>query len=428
MMDDAIIKNYADKDARLDGAGSIFQAFKMRLTQLARDTAHDANTATKKFHEWAGKTNDKFTAMAGNIPDNSDIFINDLTTKTEHNFDLAQAKYSNTIIHLGRDKHRWGQRFGPSLEAHLDEPPQKNAFLLTGFILFLLMVESVANSQFFAEGSEFGLLGGTLTAFTVSLGNVFIPLGLAFFGHRWFYTYDSKQHTLGLVIIGLFILWAVGFNLLIAQYRESLLVAAGVDSSNLNYVLLFALGAAVAGISFWKMWSFLDPYKQARKCINDLQKNCENFRKDVCTSMVTMQDKFNTINRDINCLEAEIIAQFTRDEANFTRVHAASISETNSIFASYWQEYCPMKIDPDPEEPIVTLENAQQLGVGIADAERQFFDEMKTLLESQVTTATQQWILKLHDVLKKISDLIRRFHDVIVAKLADWRQLAAHQV
>ena len=423
LVGDADIKRYAVDDAAVDGVDSIFQAFKARLIELAKIVTEDNAASTiKKFRGWADETNHKFVDMAGDIPNNLDIVVNPLESKTMNNLTAAKAKYKIKITQLGKGKLSWKQRFGSSLEENLEQPPQKNIYWLAGLILFLVAVESIANSRFFAEGSEFGLLGGTLTAITVSLGNVFIPLGLAFFGHRWFYRYDSYRF-LGIAMIVLFILWALGFNHLVAQYRESL-IAANQDSSTLNYVLLVALGVAVAGISFGKMWLFLDPYKQARKCLNDLTVAQEEFKDAVRADLIAAQNKYSGIVDDVERMRVGIPARFKLDEANFTWVHNKAIAATNAIFAGYHTQYCVAKVDPDPKKPVVTLENAERHGVGITDADRNFLAEMKTLLSDQIATATQEWIQKLHDMIRKINDLINKFSTVITHQLLSWEPSA----
>ena len=423
-LDESIIKENATADAMLDGTGDRFQRFRLRLPMLARSVAEDNTASTvRSFREWADEFSQKFVKTAGDIPENSDIFVKQLEVQTAGNLAGATAQYSGKIIQLGKDKKLWERRFGPSLHTNLDKPPQKNAFLLAGLVLFLVAVESIANSQFFAEGNQFGFVGGALKAIAISFGNILIPLGLAFFGHRWFYAHDSFR-ILGPVMIGVFLLWAFGFNYFVAQHRESLLITAGKNFNIMDSVLLFALGAAAAGFSFWKMWSFLDPFKQARKCMDDLRVTTEKFEEGVCSDLNNAQNRCNDVSAQIRQWEAEIPNKFRFEEANFSRANGETIGKTNRVFAIYYQQYCVMKVDPDPDEPIVTPENAAEYSAGITDADWRFFAEMKTLLHDQINTATQEWIPKLQDVLQEIIELIKRFNAVIVAKLLEWKAQA----
>ena len=421
------ISDCASKDATLDGTGSIFQSFKARLTQLAGMVTDNLVTGTvKEFGDWADKTRQNLESIAGEVPSKSDIFINSLDQATMSNLAVASSEYATKIVNLEKESRSWHKRF-PELTLNLDKPQEKNGFLLGGVIFILFVVESVINSQFFAKGSEFGLLGGTLTAIAISSGNVLIPLGLALFGHRWFYQHDSYR-SLGIVMIGLFLLWAFGFNHLVAQYRESLVLVAGtvpgtddIDSSTLNYVLLFALGAAVAGISFWKMWFFLDPFKHARKCIDDLNDAKEEFKNAVCDDLRVAEKRFNDINSEINKMGKIIPGKFEQTEAEFKHIHSNAIDKTNRLFSIYHSEYCVIKVDPDPDCPVITPETATEHNVGIRNADWVFFNDIKVLLNKSVDTATQEWVPKLDDILAKINDLIKRFTDVITARLLEWQ-------
>ena len=419
---DADIEEYAEKDAEIDGTDSSFQRFKARLTELAKIITKNATTSTvREFLEWVGNICPKFETMSGDILGSSDIYIKGLETKTQSNLTAAELKYKTKIIQLGKDQSAWNKRFGPSLQINIDEPSKGNLFWLIGLALILLAVESVLNGQFFATDSEFGLLGGTLTAITVSCGNVLIPMGLAFFGHRGFYHRDKSCRALGLVMIGLFLLWIFGFNHIVAQTRESLLAAAGQDSSTMNYVLLFALGFAVAGVSFGKMWSFLDPYKQARDCENDLKNNEAEFKRAVYKDLQDAQDKFESIETEIHQMEVGIPVGLKQHEIDFTRAHERAIAAINKVFTIYHRQYCVMKLDPDPEKPTLTLENMEQYNAGVKDADRNYLAEMKELLSGQIATATAEWVQKLHDLLDKINQLIRKFQPVVTAKMQAWK-------
>ena len=423
---DADIEEYAEKDAEIDGTDSLFQRFKARLTELAKIITKNATTSTvREFRDWVGNIRQKFETMSGDIPGSSDIYVTGLETKTRSNLTAAEAKYAAKIIQLGKDQSAWKKRFGPLLQINIDKHSKGSIALLIGLALILLAVESILNSQFFAADSEFGLLGGTLTAITVSCGNVLIPMKLAFFGHRGFYHRDNSYRALGLVMIGLFLLWIFGFNHIVAQYRESLLAAAGQDSSTMNYVLLFALGFVVAGASFWKMWSFLDPYKQARDCENDLKDTKEEFERVVYKDLQDAQSKFESIETEIHQMEVGIPAGFKHHEIDFTRAHERAIAAINKVFAIYHRQYCVMKLDPDPEKPTLTLENMEQYNVGIKDADRNHLAEMKGLLSGLIATATDEWVQKLHALLEKINQLIRKFQTVVTAKMQAWKAQAA---
>ena len=228
-----------------------------------------------EFRNWADRTEQKIEEKEQNIPD-PQREAKRLETEMQLHFNKVESRLSNKILQQQKEMSRWQQRFGEALQTHLSEPEKKNSVWLSGIILILLAVESIANSRFFAETSDFGLLGGTLAAITVSFGNVFVPLTLAFFAHRWFYR-PNVFRNVGIGMIVLFFVWVVGFNYLVAEYREGLLLQVGKSLNALDYVLLFSLGVIVGVISFWKMWTFHDPYYEARKCANNLKETMDNF-------------------------------------------------------------------------------------------------------------------------------------------------------
>ncbi len=422
----AELKQYASEDAERDGAGSLFQSFRARLIELARRVTEIVAAQTmQQFREWVRDTREKFVGIAGHIPGNVNTCISDLTTQTENNLAGSERRYAKKTIQLEKNKVLWERRFGPSLAANLDEPLQKNIYWVFGIVIFLVAIESVVNTPLFKDAAQndLGVVGGALMAITVAMVNIGVSLLLAFAGHRFFYT-NNYYRIFGVGMIFLFLVWAIAFNSFIAIARESLVVSTDPDSSNLYFVLLLALGIASAVIAFWKMWSFLDPYKKARQCIQDLDATREEFEWEVCAALIAEQDRCNDISAEIRQREVEIAARFQYDEADFSHLHSTAMAETNKIFESYYQEYCPMKVDPDPDRPTVTPKNAMEFGFGIADDDWSFFKEMKKLLNERIDMATQTWLPKLHDLLEKISDLIQRFKTVIRAKLLEWEKIA----
>lgn len=424
LVDDEKLREYGYHDANVDNNNHPdTSAFSARLVELANAVNKIVVASTiSDFRKWADDAKNKFQDMATSVPGNDHALlfqVNNLDIKTTTNLNNAKDKYANNIIQLSKDKIAWEKRFGAELFAKLGEPVNKNLLLLVGLVVFLLAVESMVNSQFFAQASELGLLGGTLTAITVSLANVLISPLFAFFGHRFFYRHDSYRY-IGTVIIILFFTCALGFNYLVSRSRESTLSVD--DSSIFNFVLLFALGFAVAVVSFSKMWFYLDPYKQARKSLDDLENARRNFRETTCADLVAAQEKYEDIEAEIKRQNATIPVQFQATEANYNRVHSEAVMRAKATFTNYHNQYAPPHRDPDPDCPEVTLESAGKYGVGITAAEWQFVANMKEILEEQRSVAKQEWIPLLQKILDQIVAIIKKFAAVITAVLADWSQ------
>ena len=155
--------------------------------------------------------------------------------------------------------------------------------------------------------------------------------------------------------------------------------------------------------------------------MNDLENAKEKFEHEVYADLSEAENQCNRIESEINQMKVGIPNKFQKEESDFTRAHKGSITDTNRIFANYHRQYCKAKVDPDPERPVVTLENAEEYGVGITEAERNYLAEMKTLLIGQIATATKEWVQKLHDILDKINQLIRKFQPVVTVKMQAWK-------
>ena len=107
---------------------------------------------------------------------------------------------------------------------HLEEPaeyPESKIFHWS-IVAAMVLVESIANSYFFAKGSDFGLIGGALQALMISVVNIFMAL---FAGN---YLFRNLNHIslarkffagAGVLAYGFFVL---AFNLATAHYRALL--------------------------------------------------------------------------------------------------------------------------------------------------------------------------------------------------------------
>lgn len=146
---------------------------------------------------------------------------------------------------------------------------------LTASILFLaLLIESVFNGNFFAAGVDTGLIGGILEAFFVALVNV----GSGFLLGWWLL--PRKNHCNPLVansMLALFVIMLFAplvFNLMVAHYREALLVdpdnahSMAIDTfvngmvsiHDFNSWMLFAIGLLFCCLAIYKGYGWDDPY------------------------------------------------------------------------------------------------------------------------------------------------------------------------
>lgn len=153
------------------------------------------------------------------------------------------------------------------------ETPRHN-FFKWAVIIVLMLLELVVNGHFLSAGSEFGLVGGILSALIFAALNVIVSL---IFGVL-FIPYLNHRHIvlkfLGLVGFAAYLCWMVGLNLGLAHSRE---VAESVLDGGGQLVLqrlqttpfllkdfdswlLFALGCVFSLLAMLDGLKWKDPY------------------------------------------------------------------------------------------------------------------------------------------------------------------------
>lgn len=151
-----------------------------------------------------------------------------------------------------------------------------NRFLALSLLFLFIVVESALNGFFFAEGSEFGLVGGTMLAFGISVVNVLVfgfCLGLG--PARWQHHRALPLRLVAWALLAAGVVLVVSANAFVAHYRDiferfgetvpleavwAQLRADPFGLARLQSWLLFVLGLFFAGLGFWKGYRFDDPY------------------------------------------------------------------------------------------------------------------------------------------------------------------------
>jgi hypothetical protein len=98
------------------------------------------------------------------------------------------------------------------------------AFML--LIIFVLL-ESVLNGMFFAEGSEAGLIGGVVQALVLSVLNVGVAALYAVYGLPLLFHRRGGVKLIGALVTIVFAIWLGGLNLAIGHFRDLFIAGAG---------------------------------------------------------------------------------------------------------------------------------------------------------------------------------------------------------
>jgi len=143
-----------------------------------------------------------------------------------------------------------------------------------GLLLFIVVLETIINSYFFARASDFGLLGGAMQAAMVSIVNVAWSFIMAVIAYRALHYRSAFKKLAGMVGVTVHIVTAIVINLAVAHYRDLIAInpdaamqltlekmrQAPLELETLDAALLLIIGCAISVISVWKGYTFDDRY------------------------------------------------------------------------------------------------------------------------------------------------------------------------
>lgn len=143
------------------------------------------------------------------------------TARTD--FDTSARSWDDHVAHQRAMLEDRAVEYGAFRRDHgLKERTARNPGSLTftiGLVLLMIVVESVLNDYFFAQSNAFGLFGGSMVAFVISIVNVGVSLWAGWFGRY------AVHRRIGLKLIGIVVVlvWtaaAASFNLGVGHFRD----------------------------------------------------------------------------------------------------------------------------------------------------------------------------------------------------------------
>ncbi|BCG65433.1 MAG: hypothetical protein methR_P3272 [Methyloprofundus sp.] len=238
-----------------------------------------------------------------------------ISNHTEHSklaVKSLMAREFRLLKHLKEDLDNIQQEFHDfQSQQHLQRTPHypDSQLLYFAVILLFWLLESIGNGYFFAEGSELGLLGGIGQAVIIAAINI----STAFLLMGGLFRYKN-HHSLGkqiLAYLGLtaYLLCALGFNLLVAHYREFFalqpeaagnlavqrFMAAPWHLSEFNSWILFVMGL------LFGIFAFIDGYKRddaypgygkLHRRLQQLHEEYEEHRDDIVEQVEDIRQDF----------------------------------------------------------------------------------------------------------------------------------------
>jgi hypothetical protein len=189
--------------------------------------------------------------------------------------------------------------------------PESSIFHFS-ILLLIVLVETVANSYFFAQGNDLGLLGGYTQALLISVVNVGSSLLLGQYCLRYLIHINIFLKIINFLIFFSYMVFVFIFNLGVGHYRdlrssdrlvpvtESFQTMLN-DPFNLSFdgSMLFFIGIGVAILASFDSYKSDDPYphygkmdrafkeatskhsKHEESCKHDLEKSAQNALKEI---------------------------------------------------------------------------------------------------------------------------------------------------
>jgi hypothetical protein len=166
-----------------------------------------------------------------------------------------------------RDLRVFGREHGRTQDARYPA----SRWLHLGVVASLALIESWANSGFFSEATDFGLVGGFLGACGVALINVLTGFVAGWLVVPWLAYRSTVARLLALVGLSIFIVAGIVFNVAVAGYRDQLIAGTAAAASFHNLLhdpfhlrflstTLLGTGLLAWAIALWKGYTLDDGY------------------------------------------------------------------------------------------------------------------------------------------------------------------------
>jgi len=315
------------------------------------------------------------------------------------------------------------------------EPIDSQAWpMKLGIVLTIIFVEGVINTYFFSQGSELGLLGGTIQALIFAgidggivtiLGILAAPIRNKIFDHP----FTRIRATTVLLI---FLLWAVLYNLGVTHYREAFsslhpdpmaealqrLMEQKLLLLQFDSYLLFLFGVALSIGGFTTGFLWMDPVPGYEKLHREHEEAREELRGLYGGLQSGMLGAAQEAIRQVREEAGEATAQHERIvfltgrnqllQANFVPYVHDMVETANTLIRQYQTVNEIHRTEPVPEyfrtsvyqsskklnNPAQLQQNATENSRSMADkaAEQQRIVENQILADTQTETQeTQDW-------------------------------------
>ena len=258
--------------------------------------------------------------------------------------DRVLAKHYDQLLKTRSTQQRMLREFKFFVEEnHLDREPQypESSIFHWSIVVALVLIESIANSYFFAKGSDFGLIGGAFQALLISAVNIGFSLLTGM------YVLPNLRHVVKArrigagAVSGLYGVVMLFFNLATAHYRQQLeinplkaltntipaLRSAPFDINNFDANTLMFIGFIFAVAALIKAFTADDPYPGYGSLHRRYKASAEAYEAAKQDARRNVNDAFDKYRWQLN--------QILDDARANSRDFPLLLNETEAVAADY---------------------------------------------------------------------------------------------
>ena len=239
----------------------------------------------------------------------------------------------------------WEERrvFKQENSIHRSAQYKDSNILKVAILIIVLLAESAFNSSLFAQGDDFGLIGGWLQAGMVSFFNIVFGFIAGYFLLRRKNHINKKVAISGSIGFLISIISIIVFNLLVAHYREALILdpdnaaKAAIESfkapiaglEDIQSWFLFVLGLVAAFIAGLEGYIWDDPYPGFGKMDRKYVHKKKEFDYEKTEALKKLDEKYQSYINELK----ESFDDLLRYKANLLN-YVAGIKKQKQLHAS----------------------------------------------------------------------------------------------
>ena len=313
---------------------STFDSIERRVVQYVERVRDEADSQHREMQdaERSRLADLNFDALLGTLRSEAAKGVGAIHADVEKGKDMLAAARKDMLraeAHLAdyRSLHGLGNRTARYMRTF----PQ--AFMRWAILAFLVLLESVANGLFFQQGSRMGLVGGV----TIAAGFALLNVGLAFLAGRVLVPLLPRREPalrlFGKAGLAVYVLVAVGLNLMIAHYRSAFEVdahhpstialqtirSATISGLDVTSLTLLGIGLLFAVLAAFDAYTMGDSYLGYGGVTRDYERRRDTYAQDRAELIDDIRESYEGSVKAIS----ELVEDFSRKRSEGVSIHKA---------------------------------------------------------------------------------------------------------